>query len=144
MSNLIVNFNNDVITKLNHFSKQKLEAGGLLLGHRYCNGQSIEYEVVQITMPSPKDIRMKTQFRRKDYSHIDLAKQFHLDTNGYGDYLGEWHTHPNGAPIRPSHKDIIAFKKAQTLTNKPLIHVIANSHKIQTYTSGGAHVVSYY
>ncbi|MBH0030797.1 MULTISPECIES: Mov34/MPN/PAD-1 family protein [Pseudoalteromonas] len=145
MSEVIkVHFDPKVVSLIMDYSRQRNEAGGLLLGHRYIKEGSVEYEIIKITTPSFMDIRARALFQRRDKSHLEQAVQFHRDTNGYGDYLGEWHTHPGGASIKPSIKDLLAFRSSQKLTKTPLIYVIANSYKLNTYTSGGNDVVSYY
>ena len=98
---------------------------------------------MQVTTPFPFDFSTGTSFHRMDNNHLVSATKFHNDTNGYGDFLGEWHTHPNGSSTSPSHKDLLAFSSAQNLTTLPLIHIIASTKQVDIYTSGGKHVGTY-
>lgn len=132
-----------VIAKLKNFAKQKNEAGGILLGHRYIDNLGVKFEIIRVTTPYSGDIRAVNTFHRRDKRHLIDVSKFHSDTNGYGDFIGEWHTHPNGASTAPSYRDLKAFSFAQRLSELPLVHIISNSHQIDLYNSRGKYVVTY-
>ena len=132
-----------IITMLKTYAKQKNEAGGVLLGHRYVDDSDIKFEIIRVTTPYSGDIRTPNSYHRKDKRHLIEVSKFHSDTNGYGDFIGEWHTHPNGSSTAPSGQDFKAFSFAQKLSSLPLVHIISNSHQIAIYNSRGKHVVTY-
>lgn len=132
-----------VIAMLKTYAKQKNEAGGVLLGHRYIDNLNIKFEIMQFTTPYSGDICTANSYHRKDKRHSMEVSKFHSDTNGYGDFIGEWHTHPNGSSTAPSYQDFKAFSFAQKLSALPLVHIISNSHQIAIYNSRGKHVVTY-
>ncbi len=143
MNKVEINLEPVVIATLKTFAKQKIEAGGILLGHRYIDNKGVKFEIIRVTTPYSGDIRTANSFHRKDRRHLMDVSKFHSDTNGYGDFIGEWHTHPNGASTAPSYRDFKAFSFAQRLSKLPLVHVISNLHQIDLYNSRGQNVVTY-
>jgi integrative and conjugative element protein (TIGR02256 family) len=83
-----------------------MEAGGILLGH--VRGRHLE--VLEVTVPTPNDQRLKYYFERLLYGHQRIAEQRWRDSNRLIRYLGEWHTHPEDIPI-PSGLDISEWQK---------------------------------
>lgn len=70
-----------------------LETGGLLLGYKADNGEIV---VTNVTVSGPEAIHRETQFV-PDYSYDQSAvEKIFNSTNGVSNYLGDWHTHPNG------------------------------------------------
>lgn len=132
-----------VVALLKRYANQKNEAGGILLGHRYIDNLYIRFEIMRVTTPYSGDISTTNSYHRKDKRHLIEVSKFHSDTNGYGDFIGEWHTHPNFSSIAPSRQDFKAFSFAQKLSALPLVHIISNSHQIAIYDSRGKHVVTY-
>ena len=70
------------------------ESGGCVLG--FYRGSHIH--ITACTTPMPLDKSTRTRFDRKDSGHVATIQTFHNTTNGYGTYLGEWHTHPEATP----------------------------------------------
>lgn len=81
--------------------EQDTEAGGILLGHV----RGIHVEILEATVPTPKDQRLRYFFERMLYGHMRIAEKRWRDSNGLIRYLGEWHTHPEDFPI-PSYLDV--------------------------------------
>lgn len=76
------------------------ESGGILLGRR--RGKHLE--VLLATEPSPHDKGSTYSFLREAKVHAEVARQAWIRGNRQIDYLGEWHTHPQTAPV-PSEID---------------------------------------
>lgn len=91
----------DTFSTYKQEDNESLEAGGILLGNR--RGPHIE--LLKITKPQTTDIRRRHSFDRSSIRHSDIAITEWKDSNGYIDYLGEWHTHPEENP-QPSQIDI--------------------------------------
>ncbi len=51
----------------------------------------------------------------------------------YGDVLGFWHTHPAGAGVAPSERDLRTMRAWCNAFGKPLICVIADGNHRATY-----------
>lgn len=86
--------------------EQDMEAGGILLGHV----RGIHVEVLEVTVPTPKDQRLKYFFERLLHGHQRIAEKRWRDSNRLIRYLGEWHTHPEDFPI-PSGLDISEWQR---------------------------------
>lgn len=85
---------------------QDMEAGGILLGHV----RGIHLEVLEATVPTSKDQRLKYFFERLVYGHQWIAEKRWKDSNRLIRYLGEWHTHPEDFPT-PSGLDINEWQR---------------------------------
>ncbi|EZQ19373.1 hypothetical protein CF98_02665 [Halopseudomonas bauzanensis] len=83
-----------------------MEAGGILLGHV----RGIHVEIIEATVPTPKDQRLKYFFERMLHGHQWIAEKRWRDSNKLIRYLGEWHTHPEDLPT-PSELDINEWQR---------------------------------
>jgi len=72
----------------------QFESGGILVGAY--RGPHIE--IFSFTTPGPKDLRQAYSFVKRDPSHQSTATNAWKQSRGKATYLGEWHTHPLGAP----------------------------------------------
>ena len=73
-----------------------LESGGILLGKCYKNQK--EYIISDISEPSVLDKRTRFSFiRSKKHAQTIINKTWD-ETNGFVNYMGEWHTHPEDHP----------------------------------------------
>ena len=81
-----------------------LEAGGIILGRR----RNPHIEIITITNPHSGDIRRRNSFDRSAKNHSKIALREWENSEGFTDYLGEWHTHPEHRPY-PSTIDITAM-----------------------------------
>ncbi|WP_017518788.1 Mov34/MPN/PAD-1 family protein [Pseudomonas nitroreducens] len=86
--------------------EQDAEAGGILLGHV----RGIHVEVLEVTVPTPRDQRLKYFFERMLHGHQRIAEIRWKDSNRLIRYLGEWHTHPEDIPT-PSGLDISEWQR---------------------------------
>ena len=84
------------------------EAGGVLLGRYILD--SNDAVVDQVTIPTPGDVRTRTNFVRSKRGHQESADQAWSNSRGTRHYLGEWHTHPEPVP-KPSQVDLMNWKR---------------------------------
>lgn len=120
----LVHFRPAVLQVFSDFAQVKAgspESGGLLLGSEHGGN----FDIVEATKPTKRDVRNLFSFTRNVYGHRDKAKKLWQQSQGTVGYLGEWHTHPEDYPT-PSEKDRFEWQK---LVNKrevgnPLIVVI--------------------
>ena len=69
--------------------------------------------------PGPMDIRRRTSYQLRDKKHNAAVLSAYHKTNGYSNFLGIWHTHPEPHPT-PSNIDLSDWKK-RMLENHTLI-----------------------
>lgn len=98
------------------------EAGGILLGHR-AGG---DIHVTSATGPLPNDRRARLSFDRLDAGHQHAALNAWTESGCTVDYVGDWHTHPQGIPA-PSSKDYVEWRKLTKTLPKPHIFVIVGT-----------------
>ena len=95
------------------------EAGGILLGFR----RPPHLHVADLTEPLPTDERTRVWFRRNHHGHAQAALLHWERTHRTGDYLGEWHTHPEDWP-KPSGKDLREWRILLREQRRPLVFLI--------------------
>lgn len=75
--------------------KSPLETGGMLIGYIALTGEPV---VTSIIGPGPKAKHRRFKFT-PDGSYQQTILEAHFkETDGRETYLGDWHTHPRGAP----------------------------------------------
>lgn len=112
----------DVLGVLDRFRQRDLstrEAGGILLGYR----RGIHLHVVDLTTPHSNDTRRRTGFHRESNEHQRVALARWSASGGVMDYLGEWHTHPERAPV-PSAIDRNEWKVIVADRTTPMLFLI--------------------
>jgi integrative and conjugative element protein (TIGR02256 family) len=87
-------------------SHSDCEAGGLLLGT--VHGAHIA--VVEATIPTICDKRLRHLFERMPFGHSSIARKRWHASGGTVRYVGEWHTHPQDFP-QPSGLDRTEWNK---------------------------------
>lgn len=95
------------------------ETGGVLLG--IVDTKSRTLQLVD-TLPPPNDsVASPTNFTRGKEGLSDALLSVHKRTAGIVDYVGDWHSHPNGCGASPSSDDnqLIA-KLAETMSQDGL------------------------
>jgi integrative and conjugative element protein (TIGR02256 family) len=114
-------------------SKEKLEAGGVLLGRFILKSKNIIVD--RITIPMIGDVRGRYQFIRGDKNHQRIITNIWNKTGGTCNYLGEWHTHPEQIPI-PSNKDIENWKEilnTRIYSSRTLYFVIVGITEVRVW-----------
>lgn len=99
--------------------KGKRELGGLLLGFR----DEKAIRVVRCTFPGPGDISTRTRFHRRSPSHQISASIWWARCGGRGDWVGEWHSHPEDNPS-PSGIDLTSWRRQVRHTQRPMVFLI--------------------
>jgi hypothetical protein len=88
-------------------AKLSNETGGVLIGH-YDLQRRIIYVVD--TIPSPPDSEeWPTLYIRGSEGLLPLVNEFSNRTAGQLEYVGEWHSHPDGCSTLPSSDDVKVF-----------------------------------
>lgn len=97
------------------------EAGGILLGHVRGN----HLEILEATIPTPEDRRLKYFFERLLRGHQTIAERRWRNSKGLIRYVGEWHTHPEDHPT-PSSLDISEWQRlaSSRRDGRPMLAVI--------------------
>lgn len=95
------------MTSFRQDDKEKLEAGGVLLGRFIRDSKNIIVD--RVTVPMLGDRRGKYEFIRGEKMHQNEISSIWERSNGTCNYLGEWHTHPEMYPS-PSRQDIRNWK----------------------------------
>lgn len=109
--------------------KFPLETGGVLLGYR----TGSDHVITNAICGGPCAVHRVNSFI-PDYSFQEAEiASFYNRSNGNINYLGDWHTHPNGTP-RLSRKDkatllrISKFKDARI--DEPLMGILVGSTRL--------------
>lgn len=101
------------------------EAGGVLLGFR----RGSHLQVTHATPPGQDDKRSRTSFYRAPAGHQAAAREHWRAHGEAGDYVGEWHTHPEEVPT-PSLVDLREWAIVmERHRGRPMIFVIVGTHK---------------
>jgi hypothetical protein len=83
------------------------ETGGVLIGHYDLNRQSV---YVVDTIPSPLDsAEWPTLYIRGSEGLLTQVQAVGDRTAGQLEYVGEWHSHPDGCATLPSNDDLLVF-----------------------------------
>lgn len=88
-------------------SKLPVETGGVLIG-----GYDLSRKIVYVvdTIPSPPDSKeWPTLYIRGSEGLAKEVERVTAVTDGQLEYVGEWHSHPDGCPCLPSDDDLKVF-----------------------------------
>lgn len=97
------------------------ERGGILIG----SYRGPHMEVANYTEPGPRDILGRSSFKRVDGHHQRAATDAWRRSNNTATYVGEWHSHPSGAP-HPSGLDRQTWQAVVARLNTPCLFVIVS------------------
>jgi integrative and conjugative element protein (TIGR02256 family) len=95
------------------------ERGGILLGFR--RGQHLH--ISEATFPMRWDTGTRFAFRRSSTGHEEIALRRWRQSNRTMDWVGEWHSHPEGIPS-PSSIDIRSWKEITRNRAAPMAFII--------------------
>jgi integrative and conjugative element protein (TIGR02256 family) len=110
---------------IEHFEARRLEcagspeSGGILIG----SYRGPHLEVSGFTVPGPRDIREGYRFVKQDAVHQRAATAAWEVSGKKETYLGEWHTHPVGAPA-PSGLDKSTWRDIASESGRAMIFAI--------------------
>jgi proteasome lid subunit RPN8/RPN11 len=123
-----------VLNAMRGYREERLprETGGVLVGnfdtyHRICS--------VVAAMPSPLDSEEWPTCYIRGVSGLKTAiSKCELLTGGQVGYVGEWHSHPHGCSVRPSHDDRAAHKQLSAIMNREalpsLIIIVGDNNEV--------------
>lgn len=125
----IVTIADEVMQKIQSFAASYLlpkEAGGIFLG---CY-RGPHVEIIDCTVPLPKDKRSMFGFLRRDPGHSAAAVAAWKNSGRTTAFVGEWHTHPEDNPT-PSQIDRNTWLDLmRSRESDPLIFLIAGRKTI--------------
>lgn len=133
-----VKVSDDLLTKLDNRRAEKLpnETGGVLIGS-FDHERHIVYAVDLIASPSDSDEYPNSYIRGTDGLNERVTEVQEM-TNNNLQYIGEWHSHPDGAALTPSNDDkklfgwIEGYMKFESF---PAIMVIVGEMRSNWYVS---------
>lgn len=128
----------DVLTRIQSYRQLGLadpEAGGVLIGYR----RGPHLHAVFATEPFPQDQRTRYSFNRSTAGHSETVERHWQEMDGFCDYLGEWHTHPEALPA-PSGKDNREWKKLLIGRSSPLLFIIVGTRSLWLGTGSGREI----
>lgn len=100
----LLTISDNVLSNIEKFKQlgKSSEAGGFLLGRTTIKGNT---NILDLTLPQPKDFRDLYNFIRKDKNHLTILNDSHKKCLYF---KGNWHTHPQKIP-KPSIIDIVGW-----------------------------------
>ncbi len=112
------------------------ETGGILLG-AYDMSRKIIYIVDTILSPSDSKEYPNAYYRGID-GVPERMTEIHEITSGNVSYIGEWHSHPDGASLNRSADDDYLFgwleRHMHSIGRPPLMLIAGDQNKFQIYT----------
>ncbi|MGH1462901.1 MAG: Mov34/MPN/PAD-1 family protein [Neptuniibacter sp.] len=110
----------------------EIETGGLLIGYRVKHKNYSEWVVTHLTHAGPNATHNPTSYEPDyEYDQAQADKLFHA-SGGSEYYIGDWHTHPNGAP-EASWLDKRSLytnaKRSSHTEHSTLMLIVGGSHK---------------
>ena len=95
-----------------------LEAAGVLIGER----RGSHLVICDLSLPGTGDLRSRYRVDRRGKHHQEKVNGCFRTSEGYLQYLGEWHTHPEDFP-EPSPLDKKSWKD-NLIADFPMVTVI--------------------
>jgi integrative and conjugative element protein (TIGR02256 family) len=99
-----------------------LETGGLLLGWRE-GGDRI---VTGVLGPGPSALHRESYFQPDHLWQVDRLEEVFAETDGDLDYLGDWHSHPDG-PAKLSSDDRATLRRISRANPGGLMVILGGS-----------------
>jgi integrative and conjugative element protein (TIGR02256 family) len=107
------------------------EIGGSIIGITDLKARTL---VIVDVLPTPPDSQSCTShFIRGEKGQQEALEEVHARTARVVDYLGEWHSHPDGVPARPSQDDEILLNtvhRKMSVEGLPALMVIVASNEV--------------
>lgn len=112
------------------------ETGGSILGITDLKSKTI---ILVDTLPPPPDSESSpTHFIRGKEGQLEALKKVHDLTAGIVDYVGDWHSHPNGCSVMPSADDRILFAtlvRRMKVEGLPAVMLIVSDTDLGVYVT---------
>ncbi len=128
-----ITYDEALVEKIQHTRLSALpnETGGVLLGVTDLKTKTI---VLVDTLPPPPDSEGSPKhFIRGREGQEEALAQVHRRTARVVDYVGDWHSHPDGYPATPSGDDrklLSSLSELMSIEGLPALMVIAGEHEI--------------
>ncbi|POD70911.1 hypothetical protein BKM17_23740 [Pseudomonas syringae group genomosp. 3] len=116
------------------------ETGGAILGVTDLKTKTI---VVVDVLPTPPDSEASpSHFIRGQEGQAEALENVHQRTARVVDYVGEWHSHPDACPARPSSDDerlLDTIGRKMSTEGLPALMIIAGQREIGIFIRYGKH-----
>lgn len=110
------------------------ETGGAILGVTDLKTKTI---IIVDVLPAPPDSEASpSHFVRGKEGQAEALAQVHARTARVVDYVGEWHSHPDGCPARPSPLDdhlLDTLHRKMSAEGLPALMVIASKSEVGVF-----------
>lgn len=106
-----------------------LETGGVLLGWR----SGSDRVIADMRGPGPAALHGRYRFFPDHPWQISEIRQAFRESRGDLDYLGDWHSHPDGFPLM-SPEDLSTLRRISRKVREPVTLIVAGGQK--TWTTG--------
>ncbi|MFZ5457770.1 Mov34/MPN/PAD-1 family protein [Stutzerimonas stutzeri] len=107
------------------------EIGGSIIGITDLKARTL---VIVDVLPTPPDSQSSpSHFIRGEKGQQEALEEVHGRTARVVDYLGEWHSHPDGVPARPSQNDeslLNTVHRKMSVEGLPALMVIVASNEV--------------
>ncbi len=133
LGDIKVSIDNGLLDKLYLFRKKEIpnETGGILLGYYDFNLMNL---VIVDSLPAPEDSDSGLTWFERGTQGLTAAVQDAFNrTSGNVQYVGEWHSHPDGCSIDPSQNDKIQLSELANSMNEaglPAVIVIVGNDDV--------------
>lgn len=127
-----VTISEDVIEAMRAFRQERLpnETGGVLLGSFDLSRRIVH---VVAALPAPSDSRQSPTYFIRGAKHLKpLVEGISARSAGVIGYVGEWHSHPDGAKVEPSPDDEDVYDYLKThldATGTPYVMAICGASR---------------
>lgn len=110
INSIIVDISDDIIERICAFKQcgSENESGGVLFGKKKVDCDT--YYIIDISTPNENDKSSRFSFLRNAKAAQKIIENKWHESEGYVNYIGEWHTHPESNPA-PSKTDIKTYKQ---------------------------------
>lgn len=108
-----------------------LESGGIILGWRAGN----DIVAIDVRGPGPQALHGRYGFLPDHQWQVAEIHRLFEETGGDVDYLGDWHSHPDGTSVMSS-EDHATLRRISRRVHEPLMLIIADDTSQEGWTMG--------
>ena len=112
-------------------ARHPLESGGILLGWRAGDNTV----VIDVRGPGPQALHGRYRFLPDHRWQVVQIHRLFEETDGDIDYLGDWHSHPDGSSAM-SCEDYATLRRISRRVHEPLMFIIADDASKEGWTIG--------
>lgn len=112
-------------------ARHPLESGGVLFGWR----SGSDKVVVDVSGPGPKALHGRYRFLPDHDWQVEQIRLRFVRSNGAIDYLGDWHSHPDGVAAT-SAEDQATLRRISRRVPEPVMLILAGKFDANTWTMG--------